>query len=1092
MTLLIRMILAIFAIVISLMPEPGRAQLNDQAFCRGLFDTLSVEELFSAPIRADFSDRVIDQQDAELFATMQRGLATALQDSSKFLTDGTWGNYTRISLAGLCEDMPELTAENGAAETIKLAVEYGAITSYVPFWRGRLTAIDDFISLEPDAAPNLTLLRLAGPPSVTAAVLRPGVRNSCSDYENIALSDQAQTALEILAADQTLEELCSALPIIAGGADFSEVLDVYGALEAGFPGALDDLQDPGFARWMAKDLQRRLFLLAGTRYTVASLLTEFAKTKTTEAPPSAVVDLLSCKITSAPTTLTFYSFDAPRLQQLVQTVDVAGLLAPMAEQSFTAAELLDKAIRAILKEALDPCALDRVSQLVLNQDQLGLRFQLDPERVAGFVLNPDLIDSAPILAPLTGVKVANREDLIAGLEINLSNALTEALNAQIETAAELLGSAAEEVAEPLDEARVDPENFDPLELPPLIGITDASVTAALQTLTNEVFTQAINDGPFLIGTNAELLKADVRALLRPLVPDQVNEIVARDMALIDSAISSDWQLTPDLMDEILLLPDILQVVGDPTAANLEDRMKDLLRISYPTERLFLAALASVPAATGQPLEPPLSPELMTRATAVAATHVDNAADPRLSGKFAMADCDCVPIRNLPENSTVYGFYPFWFSPLADSSPESEDIEPVPAPIDFGLTSRIAFYGLEIQFEFPDAAPGDRNLQLNNVTHWVKMKRDFINSAHQHRAEVDLSFDLRSWADWSERELSYAIERIVEHTSPVERFQDKSLEGIRNAIPTLFDTMQPDGVTLIFEDYSGRPNDNINVSKMISIIRQVQNELEPRGQTVNVAFDFSLIDVAPNEALMNDLRELLIPGEDGEKTVDKILVFLERPTTETKKNLRARMDRGNFRGAERSTVLRSFIPVLPPSAHEFVKQRPLQGQDPDPNKEAFSQFRDDVVYFQDNFAGIGFWPVPLLSDPETPKINLIIAAEWNAPTLPAQLALLQGSFDQVCTWSCPRRAYIALVTMAVFTVVVLLVWRSFYSGLIDKIAFKVGVVRIGVAGILAMLLVLSACDHRAVWPQVFLTALIVVLLLTLLFNFVQRARNGPKP
>lgn len=1092
MTLLIRFLFAIFTMIITVLPISASAQENSLAFCEPLFSTLSADNLFTSQTRAEFSERISDQSQTTLFAAMQRGLATGLQDSSPLLTDGTWGDYTRNGLARLCTQIPGLTGENGAAETVKLAVEFGELTSYVPFWRGRLTAVDGFIPLTPEETPDMTLLRLAGPPAETAAVLRPAAGTSCDNLSAVTLSGQAQTAFDILALDETLEALCSVMPVVAGGSGFADALETYGQLEASFPGALDKLQNPAFARWMAKDLQRRLFLLVGTRHTVTALLKEFAKIKPTEDVRDSADVPASCQMTSQPTTLTFYSFDQPQLDQLVQTVDVAGLLAPLAEQSFSSAELLDGAIRAALGDALDDCTLDRVSQLVLNADKLGLRFQLDPERVAGFVLNPDLLDSAPILEPLTGVKVANRDDLIAGLEVNLSNALTEALNAQIEAAADLLSSAAEEITETLDEPRVDPENFEPLELPPLIGVTDASVTAALQTLTNDVFTQAIFDGPFLIGTNVELIKADVRALLRPLVPDQVNEMVTQDMALIEAAISSDWQLTPDLLDQVLKLPEVTQAAGDPTAVGLVERMQSLLRITYPTERLFRAALASIPAATGQPVDTPLSPELMTRATVIAETTIENAADPRLTGNFAMPDCKCVPKRNLPDNSNVYGFYPFWFSPLADAPSEGEEAIPAPAEIDFGVISRVAFYGLELRFEFPQAAAGDRNLQLNNVTHWTNMKHDFINSAHQHRAEVDLSFDLRSWAEWSEQEITYAVERIVDQSGPVERFRERSIAGVRNAIPTLFETMQPDGVTLIFEDYTGRPNDDVNVTKMIRIIRQVQNELDPRGQTVNVAFDFSLIDVEPSEALMNDLRELLIPGEDGEKTVDKILVFLERPTTETKKNLRARMDRGNFRGTERSTVLRSLIPVIPPSAHELVKQRPLKGQDSDPNAEAFSQFLDDVVYFQDNFAGIGFWPVPLLNDPETPKIADIIATEWNAPTLPAQLAIVQGTFDQVCTWSCPRRAYIALVTMAVFAVVVLLVWRSFYSGLIDKIAFKVGVVRIGVTGILAMLLVLTACDHKAVWPQVFLSALIVLLLLTLLFNFIQRARNGPKP
>ena len=298
-------------------------------------------------------------------------------------------------------------------------------------------------------------------------------------------------------------------------------------------------------------------------------------------------------------------------------------------------------------------------------------------------------------------------------------------------------------------------------------------------------------------------------------------------------------------------------------------------------------------------------------------------------------------------------------------------------------------------------------------------------------------------------------------------------------------MQPDSVTLIFEDYTGGAKGDMNVSKMTKLIKEVQIKLELRGQTVNVAFDFALIDVSDRESLMNDLRQLLIRGNDGKKIVENVLVFLERPTTEAKKRLRARMERGDFRGEERSTVLRSIIPIVPPSGHKAVKQRALKGE----TTQEFSQYLDDVVYFQDNFAGIGFWPIPDQASPETPMIKKILSQEWNTP---GPFGVFQPKVDQGCTWACPRRAKFALGTMAVLAVVLALTAGSFYSGLTNRIAFKFGLVRIGWAAIVAMLVVLLICDHHSKLPEWILIGLGIVFLAYLAFSASQRLLNGPKP
>ncbi|TCP40196.1 hypothetical protein [Rhodovulum marinum] len=203
-------------------------------------------------------------------------------------------------------------------------------------------------------------------------------------------------------------------------------------------------------------------------------------------------------------------------------------------------------------------------------------------------------------------------------------------------------------------------------------------------------------------------------------------------------------------------------------------------------------------------------------------------------------------------------------------------------------------------------------------------------------------------------------------------------------------------------------------------------------------------------------------------------------------------RGAFRGLERSEVLRSIIPVVPPGGHEFVFSRPSAGEAPDPANRKFSQFRDDIIYFEDAFSGVGFWPVPRPDAPETAALMQVVTEEWVTGILPAPLAVFEPRAQAVCSWACPNRPYLALSAMAAFAVVALLTWRSYYSGLVEKIAFRWKTVWIGTGGVLAALALLSTCDAGATWPPILLGLLVALMAGILVFDVIQRARNGPKP
>lgn len=78
------------------------------------------------------------------------------------------------------------------------------------------------------------------------------------------------------------------------------------------------------------------------------------------------------------------------------------------------------------------------------------------------------------------------------------------------------------------------------------------------------------------------------------------------------------------------------------------------------------------------------------------------------------------------------------------------------------------------------------------------------------------------------------------------------------------------------------------------------------------------------------------AEGGGYVQPHYLVLLEEPTTDTKKLLRSEVEDATL-GQARAALLRRMVPVI-----NF-------------NGLAWPQLEDDLIYFDDNFGGVGFWP-----------------------------------------------------------------------------------------------------------------------------------------
>lgn len=1071
-------------------------------------------------------------------ALIQLGARTKLQDKSGLLQDGRIGAYTRQALVRLCGQVPLPTGTSPVDGTLNLAIDYGTIATGDPDWVGKATstALKARMTASPQNGVNAVTLRLAGPPQLTLETLENTLAQGagCQGFSTDDLSEPALAGLDALIAAgpdgwSKPEALCTALATKSDTADntsFQHTLESYAAIEVALPGALVQLLAPDFSAWLVEEQNTRVPRLTGSDAAVIALIAEYRAADRPAAPRdySGLFKklLTSCAEPKSTNVLEYSAFTQSDLDNLVQPVDVAGVLSGLADKTFDSADALMVAITTALDGQVSQCTLDQIGLAVFSSEDLGLRYALDPEATANLALVDGFTESADAVTPLIGLSAQTRGALLSGVRIAILKDAQTAINAEIALAAETLAAASEELASALDTRPQDVPEFPELPVATPIGVTEATDSAVTATVKDADFQKALLDANYAPAPNTEVLKGDVRRILAPIAADKVDTIVSGAMSQIQKVVDRSWQLTPDLNGAILSAPAVSAAQSMDLTPENADALKALVGVEYPNEKLLASAVAAVS---------PAPPDAVAAQARLAGFHtVADPTAPRSASDLALPDCRCTAARR--ENAEIYAFYPFWLLPklaLPGDDPASNTDEPpgsdeegtdkkaaAPEPlhqIDFGLVSRIAFYGLEFAYGNPEAAADDRIIRLANQARWIESRRNFVNAAHLHRAKADLAITLTGWDQWSSSEIENVADKIVDLSAPFRRVKDKGFRGFIAAYPTIFDAPRPDGVTLIFRGYTGVDGAGESILRLRAMVARVAAKLKERGQSVNLGLDLELAGVAADSGLMSDLRSILVDvgqlptpnaaggtaateassgNSDSPPPVDKILVFLERPTTNTKKLMRARMERGDYKGVERTEVLRRILPVVPPGGHRYVLQDSRAVDASTATTEEFSQFYDDIVYFQDNFAGIGFWPAPDPTSPDMPQMQAIMDNLLMLPGIPAVLAPFTEDITKACTWICPNRAYLGTAAALLAILTALIVWRSFYSGLADTIAFRMGTVWIGTGTVAAILAALTLCDPAALIAPIALATLVIGLLLLLGFNGYQRARNGPKP
>lgn len=359
-------------------------------------------------------------------------------------------------------------------------------------------------------------------------------------------------------------------------------------------------------------------------------------------------------------------------------------------------------------------------------------------------------------------------------------------------------------------------------------------------------------------------------------------------------------------------------------------------------------------------------------------------------RWSGGDCGCV---NDALTGDIYGFYPFWMA----SGPEVQSM-------DFSLLTRIGYFAL----------PFDDDGTFVTPLHWTESERSthFIRVAQKYGTKVDLVLYRNDWAQVLHDEAK--LDRIVRQL-PRNALQavDAPLTDWASRLKSWVPLFEPapamgDGLTVYFEgrfnDEDARRFDAFFRKFMLSLIAEMR--ASGRKHALNIVVPDDLIGKRGAYAFGN-LFEYLLRAEDppmsdgriavafddaesGTNVDVRYLVLLSEPTTDSKKRLRAVVEQSMvLQGSNRKYFLRNIVPVI---SYAGANAR---------------QFGDDLIYFQDNFGGVGLWSPPLGNADLAASINQKLLEVFGETGTGAENPAAKVQ-NRICTVVCPMRWTLRLV------------------------------------------------------------------------------------
>ncbi len=377
---------------------------------------------------------------------------------------------------------------------------------------------------------------------------------------------------------------------------------------------------------------------------------------------------------------------------------------------------------------------------------------------------------------------------------------------------------------------------------------------------------------------------------------------------------------------------------------------------------------------------------------------------------ADAGCDCVNVR---ERQTLYAIAPTW-QPGIDAE-----------PLDYSLIHRLTAFGFSLpQLLQRKATPPGEDPDL-------KQRLAFIETARRHDTRIDLGIYHQDWRfldDSLPQQRERYVQRLLDDVPHQARlWLDAPLPGFAarwKAYLPGFGSVQRlgDGLTLYFDN---TPSDEQSAAfrnfgefypQFVKHMADAMGESPQRSYSLNLLINLEQIKTggAMSVARLFELLKAVEKPQEvngrivetssdsyqrGSNVVLRFLVFLPEPSSDSKKQLRRLIEESPaLKGADRRIFLRSVVPLL------VLPQRNPQ------------QYEDDVVYVQDNFDGIGFWPAPL--------IDSQISAEQRHTLRRVFVTDPPSSLSEaVCGVVCPNRWALRLL-LELLLLAGLLTWVAF--------------------------------------------------------------------
>ncbi|MGM9512975.1 hypothetical protein ACS5PK_01850 [Roseateles sp. DB2] len=358
---------------------------------------------------------------------------------------------------------------------------------------------------------------------------------------------------------------------------------------------------------------------------------------------------------------------------------------------------------------------------------------------------------------------------------------------------------------------------------------------------------------------------------------------------------------------------------------------------------------------------------------------------------ATPDCHCANAR---ARQMIYAIAPNWLAPNP------------PQGMDFSLIHRIT----------PFALPFSQDLGVDRPESWTPAQIAFIETARRFDTRVDFGIYRRDWR-FLATEPALARESLLERFSTqiprhARELLDMPLPGwqarAKAALPGFGEVQRMgDGLTVYFDQLPDPAKDKVLAERFAEFyprfirgLGAALAENRSRRYAINLMLnDVQLKQAGPFEVAR--LFELLKAVEDPEMADGRIvetnadykrnsnvqlrfLVLLSEPSSDSKKQLRSTIEASPaLKGGDRRIFLRSVVPVL------VLPQLDTQ------------QYQDDLVYVQDNFDGIGFWPSPLADSLIKPQQRETLRRVFvGDPGL--------GISDAICGFVCPNRWLLRLV------------------------------------------------------------------------------------